>query len=276
MVGRSINEAFERKPSGKLETVLQVLHLSLNRPGVRGLSNISFDLHRGEVLGLAGLMGAGRTETLETIFGVHPLRQRSGDIILNGKPLVIRSPADAIRQGIGYVTEDRKGKSLIGGLPVRVNLTLAALRLFTRALRIVNRSSERKAVNEQVSNLNIRTPSAETLVANLSGGNQQKVVIGKFLMTRPDILLLDEPTRGIDVGAKSQIYQLVDQLAQQGTAFVMASSEMPELLAVCDRILVLCEGRVTGEFTRAEATQEKILDAATRFLQTSSTTAAAS
>ncbi len=276
MVGRSINEAFERKPSGTVETVLQVLNLSLKRPGVRSLSNISFDLHRGEVLGLAGLMGAGRTETLETIFGVHPLSQRSGDIILNGKPIVIRSPADAIRQGIGYVTEDRKGKSLIGGLPVRVNLTLAALHLFTRALRIVNRSSERKAVNEQVSNLNIRTPSAETLVANLSGGNQQKVVIGKFLMTRPDILLLDEPTRGIDVGAKSQIYQLVDQLAQQGTAFVMASSEMPELLAVCDRILVLCEGRVTGEFTRGEATQEKILDAATRFLQNSSTTSAAS
>ena len=159
---------------------------------------------------------------------------------------------------------------------MRVNLTLAALRLFTRALRIVNRSSERKAVNEQISNLNIRTPSMETLVANLSGGNQQKVVIGKFLLTRPDILLLDEPTRGIDVGAKSQIYQLVDQLAQQGTAFVMASSEMPELLAVCDRILVLCEGRLTGEFTRAEATQEKILDAATRFLQNPATAPIAS
>ncbi|MEP6985232.1 MAG: sugar ABC transporter ATP-binding protein [Chloroflexota bacterium] len=276
MVGRSINEAFERQPTGQQDTVLQVQHLNLNRPGIRTLHDISFDLRRGEVLGLAGLMGAGRTETLETIFGVHPLKQRSGDVILNGKPLIIHEPADAIRQGIGYVTEDRKGKSLIGGLPVRVNLTLAALRLFTRAFRIVNRGSERKAVDEQIKNLNIRTPNMETLVANLSGGNQQKVVIGKFLLTKPDILLLDEPTRGIDVGAKSQIYQLVDQLAQQGTAFVMASSEMPELLAVCDRILVLCEGRLTAEFTRAEATQEKILDAATRFLQSPSTAPIAS
>lgn len=271
MVGRSINEAFERQPTSQHDTVLQVHHLSLNRPGIRSLHDISFELRRGEVLGLAGLMGAGRTETLETIFGVYPRNQRSGEIVLNGKPLVIHEPADAIRQGIGYVTEDRKGKSLVGGLPVRVNLTLAALRLFTRALRIVNRSSERKAVDEQIKNLNIRTPNMETLVSNLSGGNQQKVVIGKFLLTKPDILLLDEPTRGIDVGAKSQIYQLVDQLAQQGTAFVMASSEMPELLAVCDRILVLCEGRLTGEYTRAEATQEKILDAATRFLPSPST-----
>ncbi len=267
MVGRSINEAFERQPTSQHDTVLQIRHLSLNRPGIRSLHDISFELRRGEVLGLAGLMGAGRTETLETIFGVYPHNQRSGEVVLNGKSLVIYHPADAIRQGIGYVTEDRKGKSLIGGLPVRVNLTLAALRLFTRTLRIVNRGSERKAVDAQIKNLNIRTPNMETLVANLSGGNQQKVVIGKFLLTKPDILLLDEPTRGIDVGAKSQIYQLVDQLAQQGTAFVMASSEMPELLAVCDRILVLCEGRLTGEFTRAEATQEKILDAATRFLQ---------
>ncbi len=267
MVGRSINEAFERKSAGQPDTILQVRHLSLKRPGIRSLHDISFELRRGEVLGLAGLMGAGRTETLETIFGVHPLNRRSGEIVLNGKALVIRNPADAIRQGFGFVTEDRKGKSLIGGLPVRVNLTLAALHLFTRVLRIINRSSERKAVDDQITKLDIRTPNMETIVANLSGGNQQKVVIGKFLLTRPDILLLDEHTRGIDVGAKSQIYQLVDQLSQQGTSFVMASSEMPELLAVCDRILVLCEGRVTGEFTHAEATQEKILDAATRFFQ---------
>lgn len=270
MVGRSINEAFERQAAKRGETVLQVRHLSLNRPGVRTLSDISFDLRRGEVLGLAGLMGAGRTETLESIFGVYPLNQRSGEIILKGEPVTIRTPADAIRQGIGFVTEDRKGKSLIGGLPVRVNSTLAALRLFTMALRVINRSRERRAVSEQVTNLNIRTPSIETLVANLSGGNQQKVVVAKFLLTRPDVMLLDEPTRGIDVGAKSQIYQLVGQLARQETAFVIASSEMPELLTVCDRILVLCEGRITDEFSREEATQEKILDAATRFIQNES------
>jgi ABC-type sugar transport system ATPase subunit len=267
MVGRDLSEAFERNPADQGDVVLEVRHLSLEQPGVRRLIDISFTLRRGEVLGIAGLMGAGRTETLETLFGVYPVNHCSGEVILNGRPVVIHSPGQAIREGIGYVTEDRKGKSLIGGLPVRVNSTLAALRLFARALNVISRRSERRAVAEQVTNLNIRTPSMETLVANLSGGNQQKVVVAKFLLTRPQILLLDEPTRGIDVGAKSQIYQLVGELARQGTAFIMASSEMPELLNVCDRILVLCEGRVTGEFTREEATQEKILDAATRFLQ---------
>jgi len=267
MVGRDLSEAFERNPADQGNVVLEVRHLSLEQPGVRRLIDISFTLRRGEVLGIAGLMGAGRTETLETLFGVYSVNHRSGAVILNGRPVVIHSPGQAIREGIGYVTEDRKGKSLIGGLPVRVNSTLAALRLFARAFNVINRRSERRAVAEQITNLNIRAPSMETLVANLSGGNQQKVVIAKFLLTQPQILLLDEPTRGIDVGAKSQIYQLVGQLARQGTAFIMASSEMPELLNVCDRILVLCEGRVTGEFTRAEATQEKILDAATRFLQ---------
>jgi len=270
MVGRNIDEAFQRQATDPGEIVLRVRDLSLNHPGVRMVRNITFDLKRGEVLGLAGLMGAGRTETLETLFGVYPSNHRSGEVQLKGKSVAIHNPADAIQNGIGFVTEDRKGKSLIGGLPVRVNSTLAALRLFTRALNIVNRKGETLAVTEQVNNLSIRTPSIETLVANLSGGNQQKVVVAKFLLTKPDVMLLDEPTRGIDVGAKSQIYQLVDQLTRQGTAFVIASSEMPELLAVCDRILVLCEGRVTGEFTRAEATQEKILDAATRFMQTAS------
>jgi ABC-type sugar transport system ATPase subunit len=267
MVGRSINEAFARQsvePSDGGEIVLRVRNLSLNQPGVRAVHDLSFDLKRGEVLGLAGLMGAGRTETLEALFGVHAPSHRSGEITLKGQPITINDPADAIRRGMGFVTEDRKGKSLIGGLPVRVNSTLAALRMFTQAFSVIDRKAEQSAVSEQVANLNIRTPNIETLVANLSGGNQQKVVISKFLLTKPDVLLLDEPTRGIDVGAKSQIYQLVDQLARQGCAFIIASSEMPELLAVCDRILVLCEGRITGEFTRAEATQEKILDAATQ------------
>ncbi|MBX3081903.1 MAG: sugar ABC transporter ATP-binding protein [Anaerolineae bacterium] len=268
MVGRSINEAFSRQPNEADKVVLEVRNLSLNHPGIRTINNVSFELKRGEVIGLAGLMGAGRTETLETIFGVYPLKHRSGQVVFKGQPTTIHDPADAIRQGIGYVTEDRKGKSLISGLPVRINSTLAALRLFAQALNVINRKQEFQAVNDQVKNLDIRTPTIETLVANLSGGNQQKVVLAKFLLTKPDVLLLDEPTRGIDVGAKSQIYQLVDELARQGCAFIIASSEMPELLAVCDRILVLCEGRITGEFTHVEATQEKILDAATRFLQT--------
>ncbi len=268
MVGRTISETFEPSGAERGETVLQVRRLGLNRPGARPLRDVSFEVRRGEILGLAGLMGAGRTETLETIFGVYPPSQHSGEVLLRGRQLVIRTPADAIAHGIGFVTEDRKGKSLIGGLPVRVNSTLAALRLFSGRLRIIRQSSERKAVHEQVDSLNIRTPSIETPVSSLSGGNQQKVVLSKFLLTHPEILLLDEPTRGIDVGAKAQIYELVGALAKKGTAFVIASSEMPELLAVCDRIVVLCEGRITAEFARDEATQEKILDAATRFSET--------
>jgi ABC-type sugar transport system ATPase subunit len=210
-------------------------------------------------------MGAGRTETLETIFGVYPLSQRSGDVLINGKRIIFHSPQDALKAGIGYVTEDRKGKSLVLGLSVKKNSTLAALQRFARGLGRVSGSAERKLVGEQVKKLGIRTPNIETSVGKLSGGNQQKVVLAKLLLTEPGVLLLDEPTRGIDVGAKSQIYDLVGLLAKQGTAFIMASSEMPELLAVCDRILVMCEGRLTGDFTRAEASQEKILDAATRF-----------
>ncbi|MEP7287047.1 MAG: sugar ABC transporter ATP-binding protein, partial [Chloroflexota bacterium] len=270
MVGRDINEAFERTPADQGDVVLEVRNLSLKHSGVRELSNISFKVHKGEVLGLAGLMGAGRTETLESIFGVYPTTQRSGELFIEGKPVVFKSPEDALNAKVGFVTEDRKGQSLVLGLSVRTNATLAALKRFTRLFGRLNKSSEKRAVDDQVSSLNIRTPSTETMVAKLSGGNQQKVVLAKLLLIKPVVLLLDEPTRGIDVGAKSQIYQLVGQLAQQGTAFIMASSEMPELMAVCDRILVLCEGRLTGEFTRQEATQEKLLDAATRFTESGS------
>jgi ribose transport system ATP-binding protein len=267
MVGRDISEAFERQRAEVGDVVLEVRNLSLSQPGVRPLSDISFALRRGEVLGIAGLMGSGRTEILEAIFGAYALHYRQGKVLLNGKPTMIHSPAEAIEKGIGLVTDDRKGKSLVLGLPVRINCTLAALRTFAQRLGIVNRSREYRAVRQQVDSLNIRTPSIETLVGNLSGGNQQKVVIAKLLLTHPTVLLLDEPTRGIDVGAKSQIYHLVGELARQGMAFLMASSEMPELLTVCDRIIVLCDGRLTGTFTRAEATQEKILDAATRFFE---------
>jgi ABC-type sugar transport system ATPase subunit len=266
-VGRDISEAFERQRAEVGDVVLEVRNLSLSQPGVRPLSDISFALRRGEVLGIAGLMGSGRTEILEAIFGAYALHYRQGKVLLNGKPTMIHSPAEAIEKGIGLVTDDRKGKSLVLGLPVRINCTLAALRTFAQRLGIVNRSREYRAVRQQVDSLNIRTPSIETLVGNLSGGNQQKVVIAKLLLTHPTVLLLDEPTRGIDVGAKSQIYHLVGELARQGMAFLMASSEMPELLTVCDRIIVLCDGRLTGTFTRAEATQEKILDAATRFFE---------
>jgi ribose transport system ATP-binding protein len=267
MVGRDINEAFRRISTPQQDTALEVHHLSLKQPGVRELHDISFKLRRGEILGMAGLMGAGRTETLETIFGVHPASHHKGEIIINGQSLTLESPADAMKAGLGYITEDRKGKSLVLGLPVRVNTTLAALRQYVRQFGRISRRAEINAVNAQVIDLGIRTPNIETLVSKLSGGNQQKVVLAKLLLIKPKVLLLDEPTRGIDVGAKSQVYELVGKLAQQGTAFVVASSEMLELLAICDRIIVLCEGRITAEFTREEATQEKILDAATKLTQ---------
>ncbi|MBC7810611.1 MAG: sugar ABC transporter ATP-binding protein [Burkholderiales bacterium] len=265
MVGRDLGDMQRRSSSGSGEPLLKVRHLSLNRPGVIPLKDISFDVHKGEVLGIAGLMGAGRTELLETLFGVHPSKYVVNEIVFKDRVGGFRSPAEAIKHGLGYVTEDRKAKSLLLGFSVRFNATLASLHSFAGLLSVVNRRAENEAVRRTVEQLDIRTPSIETRVANLSGGNQQKVVLAKFLLAKPDLLLLDEPTRGIDVGAKAQIYELVSQLVERGTTCIVVSSEMPELLAVCDRILVLCEGRLTGEFSRAEATQEAILEAAMRF-----------
>jgi len=267
MVGRDITEAFEREPSLLGDVVLEVRKLELNHPGARQIQGISFKVRRGEVVGLAGLMGSGRTETLETIFGVYPLSERSGEVLIDGVPVILTTPAEGIKHSLGLVTEDRKGKSLILDLSVRANMTLAALKSFVSRFNVINRAQERQIVKQQVDELGIRTPHIETSVANLSGGNQQKVVLAKLLLTKPKVILLDEPTRGIDVGAKSQVYYLVGQLAKQGTAFIIASSELLELLTVCDRILVLCEGRLTADFSREEATQEAILEAATRFEQ---------
>ena len=176
------------------------------------------------------------------------------------------SPQDAIRAGLGLVAEDRKLQSLVLERSVTENATLASLWQFTSRLRVISQRAEKRVVGRVVDDLRIKTPTIETLVANLSGGNQQKVVIGKFLLTQIALFLLDEPTRGIDVGAKAEIYQLVGELAEEGTSFLLVSSEMPELLAVCDRIYVLCDGRLTGEFDRADFEQEAIMEAATRFV----------
>ena len=181
-----------------------------------------------------------------------------------GRSKPFNSPRDAIKAGVGFVTEDRKGQSLILTRSVAENTSLAALKKFSRGA-FLDLPSEAKKVAEVVKQLRVKTPSLETPVISLSGGNQQKVVLAKFLMTKPKLFLLDEPTQGIDVGAKAEIYTLIDKLAQDGTAVLLASSDMPELLALCDRILVMCEGKIAGELTRSEATQEKILDLATRF-----------
>ncbi len=265
MVGRTLTELFPKEVVAVGDEVLRVEHLSLLRDrqrNSRSLHDISFTLRRGEILGLAGLMGAGRTELLETLFGVYPRSRVTGRIVLKGREQHNYSPQDAIEAGFAFVTEDRKLQSLITGMSVTHNVTLAALRRFL-TFGFIQERAEAAAVQRSIQDLRIKTPSRFAIVNNLSGGNQQKVVLAKGLLNVPAVLLLDEPTRGIDVGAKAEIYGLMSHLAQNGAAILMASSELPEILAMCDRVLVLCEGRLTGEFLRSEATQERIMEAAT-------------
>lgn len=264
MVGRPVDDLFPKEEASVGEEALRVSNLSLRAGAAQGqgLSDISFFLRRGEIVGVAGLMGAGRTELLETLFGVPDLSRVSGEIAVGGKQQRFQSPREAIAAGLAFVTEDRKNQSLVMTLSVGKNVTLAALGKFlTRGL--IRRAAEAVSVTRSVERWHIRTPGTDASITALSGGNQQKVVLAKCLLTEPNVLLLDEPTRGIDVGAKAEIYFLISQLAQQGAGILMASSEMPELLAMCDRILVLCEGRLTAALTRSAATQERIMEAAT-------------
>jgi ribose transport system ATP-binding protein len=265
MVGRNLTDLFPKASATVGDEVLRVEHLSLRtteQTGGRPLHDISFSLRRGEILGVAGLMGAGRTELLETIFGVHPANQVDGTICVAGQPRRINSPRAAIRSGLAFVTEDRKRQGLVPKLPVIHNMTLAALGRFLR-FDLIRQRAENRAVGDSIDRLRIKTPAPTTEVERLSGGNQQKVLLARCLLTQPHVLLLDEPTRGIDVGAKAEIYGLISELAQGGAGIVIASSELPELLSMCDRILVLCEGRLTAELSREEATQERIMAAAT-------------
>jgi ribose transport system ATP-binding protein len=258
MVGRTIFEAAPEIPEQNgQEIVLEVRNLNRGRV----LRDISFQLKRGEILGFAGLMGAGRTEVARAIFGADPVD--SGEIYIQGKKVPVKSPSDAVRHGIGYLSEDRKRYGLTLRMDVESNVVLAAFRKFLRALGIVNYAQTRAAADQYVQTLNIKTPGIQQKVKNLSGGNQQKVVIAKWLVADTDILIFDEPTRGIDVGAKSEIYRLLNDLAHQGKSIIMISSELPEILRMSHRIIVMCEGRITGELTAAEATQEKIMKYAT-------------
>jgi ribose transport system ATP-binding protein len=266
MVGRDLDVLYPKAPVELGDEVLRVEGLTYQQGRARVLDDVSISVRRGEIVGVAGLMGAGRTQLLEAIFGVYPPDSLSGSILLEGKHVRFASPRDGIRAGLGLVAEDRKLQSLVLERSVTENATLASLRQFTSRLKVISQRAEKRAVGRVVDDLRIKTPTIETLVNNLSGGNQQKVVIGKFLLTEIVLFLLDEPTRGIDVGAKAEIYQLVGELAHQGTSFLLVSSEMPELLAVCDRIYVLCDGRLTGEFERDDFDQETIMEAATRFM----------
>jgi ribose transport system ATP-binding protein len=264
MVGRTLTEHYLRHHATRGAELLRVEDLSLpdpEHPGHLKLNRISFTLHRAEVLGIAGLMGAGRTELLEALFGCSPVPPR-GRVILDGEPVRISSPAEAIGLGIALITEDRKNLGLFLERPVVENITMVHLRNAC-ARGLIQGERENKMADKEVKRLSIRTPGLRVPVENLSGGNQQKVILGRWLAGTPRILLLDDPTRGIDVGAKTEIYQIMNGLVEQGIGIILISSELPELLALCDRIVVLCEGRLTGEFSREKATQEKVMAAAT-------------
>lgn len=259
MVGREIKEKFPNVSCNKGKRVFEVRHLSAGRM----VRDINFDLHEGEIVGFAGLMGAGRTETTRAIFGADP--KESGEILLDGQPVRIRSVADAIRAGIVLAPEDRKKDGLCTKLSLRQNIALPNLDMICDRLGVVRRAHETKMCDQAVNNLMIKTASIDKDVATLSGGNQQKVVVAKWLARNSRVVMFDEPTRGIDVAAKVEIYHLMNKLKQQGIAVMFVSSEMPEIMGIADRIIVMCDGRITGELTKEEATQEKILTLATRF-----------
>ena len=259
MVGRTIYESSPELPEDpNQKTVLEVRNL--RRGNV--IRDVSFQLKRGEILGIAGLVGAGRTEVARAIFGADAYD--SGEILVKGQPVHIRSPQDAVKHGIGYLSEDRKRYGVTLGMDVENNVVLASFDRFLGFLGWVNSEKTTARAHEMVQALSIKTPSIQQRVKNLSGGNQQKVIIGKWLTADTDILIFDEPTRGIDVGAKSEIYHLLNTLAQQGKAIIMISSELPEILRMSHRVVVMCEGRITGELTAAQATQESIMRYATQ------------
>ena len=260
MVGREIAQLSNQRSQEDAAVLLSVKTLQLTIGNKHILKNISFSLHRGEVLGIFGLMGAGRTELLECILGLHADRY-SGEIRIEDKPLDIRSPRDAIRAGLALVPEDRKRDGLIPGLTVKTNITLSILPTLGRS-GFVNAKAETAVAGRYAASLRIKTPNLEQQVRHLSGGNQQKVVLARCLATNPKVLMLDEPTRGIDVNAKNEIYRLILELAESSLGIIVVSSELPEILAVSDRILVLCEGAISGSFSRAAANEDDILKAA--------------
>lgn len=259
MVGREIKEKFPRVTCKKGKKIFEVKNLNAGRM----VRNISFSLYEGEIVGFAGLMGAGRTETTRAIFGIDP--KESGQIVLDGREIEIHSPADAIRQGVVLAPEDRKKDGLCTKLSIRHNIALPNLDLLCNRLGVVSHSKENAMCERAVKNLQIKTPSVDVDAANLSGGNQQKVVVGKWLARDSRVVIFDEPTRGIDVAAKVEIYHLMNQLKQQGIAVMFVSSELPEVLGIADRVIVMCDGQITGEVMARETTQNEILTLATRF-----------
>ncbi len=259
MVGRELTNMYPPREGKVGEELLRVEHLSARYTRVR---DVSFTLHRGEILGFAGLVGAGRTELLETIFGMAT--RENGDIYLNGALLKITSPADAIRAGLALVTEERRATGIFGGLSITDNTCVANLSAYLRG-PLLNDNAMREDTLHCIRTMRVKTPHHRTAIRTLSGGNQQKVIFGRWMLTEPSVLMLDEPTRGIDVGAKYEIYQLIMNMKKEGKGVIVVSSEMPELLGICDRILVMSGGRVAGEVS-PDVTQEDIMTLAAKYV----------
>lgn len=264
MVGREIDRSAALEPRTAGAALLEVRGLSLPWRGhARGwrLRDVSFQVRRGEIVGIAGLMGAGRTELLECLFGAAAERPQ-GEILLDGQPALFRHPADARAAGVALVTEDRKRLGLFGLMSVGQNITISTLGQWARAGLVSGRREGAQAA-ATIERVGVKAAGIRAAITSLSGGNQQKAIIGRWLLAQPKLLLLDDPTRGVDVGAKAELYRLMDELCREGISMLVTSSELPELLTVCDRILVLCEGRLTAEFSRAQATEQAIMEAAT-------------
>jgi len=264
MVGREIEETDLGGPRAPGEVVLEVRNLSLPWPGhaqAWRLKDVNFTLRRGEIVGVAGLMGAGRTELLECLFGAGT-QLPQGEIILDGAPVSFRRPAQAMQAGVALVTEDRKRLGIFDNLNVGQNISICSLDEITSA-GLIRPGREQTLARQSVERLGVKTAGLEVPITALSGGNQQKAIVARWLLTRPKVLLLDDPTRGVDVGAKAELYRLMNRLCRDGLGILVTSSELPELLTLCDRILVLCEGRLTGELSRGEATEQRIMELAT-------------
>lgn len=259
MVGRDIKEKYPRVECKVGEKIFEVKNLNAGRM----VRDINLELYEGEIVGIAGLMGAGRTETTRAIFGADP--KDSGEILLNGRKIIIKSPADAIRAGIVVAPEDRKKDGLCTKLSIRNNISLPNLDKLCRLFGYVNKKRENDMTQKASDDLKIKMPNADVDAGSLSGGNQQKVVVGKWIASNSKVVIFDEPTRGIDVAAKVEIYHIMNRLKQQGIGVLFVSSELPEILGISDRIIVMCDGRITGEMPVSEATQDKILGLATKF-----------
>ncbi len=265
MVGRELTNQYpSREFEPEDENILELKNVT--SPNPLSFKDCSFQLKKGEILGVAGLVGAQRSELMEAIFGMR-LVNPGGEIYIHNKKVRIENPKDAIKHGIAFVTEDRRESGIFGVLSVRDNVSIASLRKYKTSIGLLSESTINKVVDKEIKSLNVKTPNNDALIQNLSGGNQQKVIFSRWLVTDPEVFILDEPTRGIDVGAKYEIYEIINELARQGKAVILISSEMSEVIGMSDRIMVMCEGRISGFVEKENATQENIMSLATKFIE---------